>query len=107
VPDQEQHENVVPLGVEPPAEDPPPPRPMGRAHGWGTIGMAVCALVGIVALVALITIRWPEETSRIPKTVIVFSIVGFMLCAGLAAAGAAGATYAHDVSHRGRGKDAD
>ncbi|HEX2240578.1 MAG TPA: hypothetical protein VHJ82_05505 [Actinomycetota bacterium] len=91
---ERQRENIVPLGVEPIAEEQPPPTPMGRAHGWGTMGMALCALIGSVALVSLITIRWPAETGRIPKIVIAFSVVGFMICAALAAAGAAGATYA-------------
>lgn len=89
---EEDSGNIVPLGIEPTREEPPPPTPMGRAHAWGTMGMALSAFVGIIALVSLITIRWPEETSRIPKGVIVFSILAFMVCAGLAAAGAAGAS---------------
>ncbi len=102
------HENVVPLGVEPQFEDPPEPKPMGRVHGLGTFGMAVSALIGIVALLALVTIRWPEETGRIPKTVIVISIIGFIVCAALAAAGAGGDTYPRaDESRRRGGKSAE
>ncbi|MFN2525233.1 MAG: hypothetical protein ABR505_03070 [Actinomycetota bacterium] len=98
-------ENVVSLGVEPAAEPPREPTPMGRAHSLGTIGMALCAFLGIIALLSLITVRWPEDTGRIPRGVLLFSVVGFMVCAAIAAAGAARATYPREIADGSREAD--
>ena len=75
-------------------EEPPPPRPPSRLHGLTIAGMALCALVGIVAMFAFITIRWPGDTSRYVITVFVASGVGFLACASAAIFTAARDTYA-------------
>ena len=95
---------VVPLrpdvGVEPPA--PPPPSRPGRLHGVATAGMAVCALVGIAAMLLFVTVGWPGETRRYPMTVFVFAVVGFMTCASIAVFAAARDTYPRRGAQRDR-----
>jgi hypothetical protein len=87
-------DNVVPLGVEPPTPvAPAPSRPPSRLHGLAIIGMAVFALVGIAAMLAFITISWPDDSSRYVVAVFVASIVGFMTSASLAVFSAARDTY--------------
>jgi hypothetical protein len=90
----ETTDNVVPLGVEPPTPVPPAPsRPPSRLHGLAIIGMAIFALVGIGAMLAFITISWPDDSSRYVVAVFVASIVGFMTSASLAVFSAARHTY--------------
>jgi len=91
---REKPDNVVPLGVEAPTPVPPAPsRPPSRLHGLAIIGMAVFALVGIAAMLAFITISWPDDSSRYVVAVFVASIVGFMTSASLAVFSAARDTY--------------
>jgi len=86
--------NVVPLGVDPPATEPPKPsKPIGRLHGMAIVGMAVSALLGIGAMLAFITISWPDDTSRYVLAVFMISVVGFMTSASLAVFSAARDTY--------------
>jgi hypothetical protein len=90
----EPPDNVVPLGVEAPTPTPPAPsKPLGRLHSLAILGMAVFALVGIAAMLAFITISWPDDTSRYVVAVFVASIVGFMTSASLAVFSAARDTY--------------
>lgn len=93
-------ENVVPLGVDPPAPEPPKSsRPTGRLHGMAIVGMAVSALLGIGAMLAFITISWPDDTSRYVLAVFMISVIGFMTSASLAVFSAARDTYPrHDKS---------
>ena len=91
---RETPDNVVPLGVDAPTPAPPAPsRPPSRLHGLAIIGMAVFALVGIAAMLAFITISWPEDSSRYVVAIFVASIVGFMTSASLAVFSAARDTY--------------
>jgi len=91
---RETPDNVVPLGVEAPTPVPPAPsRPPSRLHGLAIIGMAVFALVGIAAMLAFITISWPDDSSRYVVAIFVASIVGFMTSASLAVFSAARDTY--------------
>jgi hypothetical protein len=87
-------DNVVPLGVEAPTPKPPAPsRPPGRLHSLSILGMAVFALVGIAAMLAFITISWPDDSSRYVVAVFIASIIGFMTSASLAVFSAARDTY--------------
>ena len=92
--DEDDPQNVVPLGrsVEPTTAE--PPRRPGRLHGLAIAGMAVFALVGILSMLAFITVTWPNETGRYVIGVFIGSGVGFMTCASLAVFSAARDTYA-------------
>ena len=88
-----QGADVVPLGKEPPPQPVVPPTPPGRAHGLSITGMAVFALLGIVAMFLFITINWTEDLER---WVIGFSFlcaIGFIACASAAVFTAARDTY--------------
>ena len=85
--------NVVRLPQEPPpAASPTPP---GRLHGLAIAGMAVSALVGIVAMLIFITV---SNTGRVMVVAFVLSGLGFLTCASLAVLTAARDTYARDGS---------
>ncbi len=89
--DEDDSQNVVPLGQ--PIEPPPEPRRPGRLHGLAIAGMAVCALVGVISMLAFITVTWPNGTGRYVVGVFIGSGVGFMTCASLAVFSAARETY--------------
>jgi hypothetical protein len=94
--------NVVPLGVDPPREEErTPPRPAGL-HGVAVLGMAVFALLGIAAMLAFITISWPDDTSRYVVIVFAASVVGFMSCAFIAVFSAARNTYPRQTKDSAR-----
>ena len=57
------------------------------------VGMAVSALLGIGAMLAFITISWPDDTSRYVLVVFMISVIGFMTSASLAVFSAARDTY--------------
>ena len=57
------------------------------------LGMAVSALLGIGAMLAFITISWPDDTGRYAMVVFVASVIGFMSCASIAVFSAARDTY--------------
>ena len=86
--------NVVPLGVDAPPESPPAPasRP-GRLHGLAILAMAVFALLGIGAMLAFITISWPDDSSRYVVAVFMIAVVGFVTSASIAVFSAARDTY--------------
>ena len=88
-------DNVVSLGVEPPDPAPSGSRSMGRMHGLAIGGMALCAFVGILSMLAFITVSWPGSAGRYVITVLVTSVFGFMACATIAVFSAARATYPH------------
>lgn len=92
---------IVPLNprVVPPA--PPAPSPPNRLLAAATTGMVVCALVGILATLAFITIGWPGASGRRVIAVVVLAAVGFMASAATAVIAAARATYPR------RSRDAD
>ena len=62
-------------------------------HGAAIVGMALFALLGIGAMLAFITISWPDDTSRYALGVFMVSVIGFLTCASLAVFSAARDTY--------------
>jgi hypothetical protein len=87
-------ENVVPLGVEPPAVPPAPVTRPGRLHGLSIAGIAFFALVGSVALFLFVTVSWPRGMSSWILGIFFLSAVGFMVSASVAVFSAARDTYA-------------
>jgi hypothetical protein len=83
----------APLEVGDRSEARPPSRP-GRGHGFAIAGMSLCALTGVFALLAFITVRWPGTSGETLKVVFLFSGVGFMTCASMAVFFAMRDTYA-------------
>ena len=85
---------VVPLGT-PRATTPPEDAgsPPGRLHGIAMAGMALFAIVGILATLAFITVGWPGSSGRRVIAVVVFSAVGFVASAAIAVLAAARDTY--------------
>lgn len=97
-----EHEaNVVPLGKEPPAEPPQPPTPPGRLHGFAIAGMAMSALVAIVAGFLFIAVGWPDNTGKIVASIGFLAGVAFLAFASAAVFTAARDTYARS-DHEGR-----
>ena len=86
--------NIVPLGVEPVVEDPRPVTRPGRLHSWGTNGMTLFAFLGIAAMVAFISVRWPQNTGRYVIGALIFSVLGFLFCASMAVSAAMRDSYA-------------
>ncbi|MFN2388318.1 MAG: hypothetical protein ABR575_01735 [Actinomycetota bacterium] len=86
-------EVVVVLDVEPVPEPSRPPPRMRGLHALGTSGMAIAALAGICAMLALITVNWTDELRRYVVITIVGSVVGFLVFASLALCSAA--THSH------------
>ena len=86
-------DNVVPLPGERPAEAPPPPTPPGRLHGAAIAGMGLSAIVGVAAMLAFITVTWPENFSRVLIGICLFSGLTFLACASTAVFSAARDTY--------------
>ena len=84
-------EKVVRLSADPAPE--PPPTPPTRMHGLAIGGMALCALLGIVSMLALITVNWPGQTGRFIVGTFVLAGVGFLACASAAVLTAARDTY--------------
>ena len=73
---------------------PPPPRRPGRLLGLATTGMALSAVVAILATVAFITVGWPGEAGRYVLAVVALSVLSFLLCGTFAVLAAARDTYA-------------
>jgi hypothetical protein len=92
----EDHTNVTPLrdaselSIEP---APPPSRP-GHLHGLATSAMAVCALAGIAALYAFVTMGWEGESRRWLIAGLTVAGLGFLISAGVAVLAAARDTHA-------------
>ncbi len=87
-------DNVVPLGTTPEPVPDEPPRAHSGLHRIAISGMALSALVGIVSMLAFITVSWPNDTGRYVIGVFIAAGVGFMTCASLAVLSAARETYA-------------
>jgi hypothetical protein len=75
----------------------PPPRRLGL-HGFATAGMALCAVVAIVAGLAFLTIGWPGRSGRIVIAIGVGAVLGFLTCMSAAVFTAARDTYARPDS---------
>ena len=93
--------NVVPLAATPGPPEPPrvPSRP-GRVHGMAIGGMLVFAVLGIVSMLAFITVRWPGDLGRYVMTAFVGSGFGFVFCAIMAVFAAARDTYPQGSARR-------
>ena len=88
-------DKIVTLRTQPVIAEPlPRPKPLSRIHSIATGGMALCALVGIISLLALITVRWPANSSRYVKGVFIAAGFGLLLCCCIAVFSAARDTYA-------------
>lgn len=71
----------------------PPPLPPGRLHGVAIGGAALFGILFLVSVIAFITVGWPDDTGRWVKTVIVGSIMGFIVSCVTAIFAAARDTY--------------
>ena len=99
-PDDPGAPNVVPLGaevVEGHGSVPPPSPPSSRLHGSAIAGMALFALLGIGSMLAFVTIRWTGPAGRFVVAVVIFSAIGFLVCASAAVFTAARDMYAHNA----------
>lgn len=90
-----------PVPVAPAAADPVAPTRTGRAHGIAIFGMALSALIGTLALLAFITIRWPGEMGEYLKVVFVLSGAAFMVSSSMAVFFAMRDTHPNHPNQRG------
>jgi hypothetical protein len=90
-----RYENIVELPNAAPAPTPEPKKvtPPSKLHAAAIAGMAICAIVGILALLARITIGWPGDSDRYVMAIFVFAGVGFLTSASIAVFSAARHTY--------------
>jgi hypothetical protein len=91
--DEGAEDRVIPLPSDYVPQDPPASRP-GLLHGIATIGMAIFAIVGFLAMFAFITVGWPGDSGRYVIVVVVLAGVGFLASAAIAVFAAARDTYA-------------
>lgn len=87
-------QNVVPLGKDPEPEPAFPPTPPGRIHGLAIAGMALSALVAIVAGFLFIAVGWPGSSGKVVASIGFLAGVSFLACASAAVFTAARDTYA-------------
>ena len=88
-------DNVVSLGRSPAVPPPPvqPARPQGPLHRAAIAGMTICAIAGILSMLAFITVSWPEDSGRYVIAVFIGAGVGFLTSASIAVFSAARDTY--------------
>lgn len=87
-------ENVVSLGRAPIVDPPPPPRVQGALHRAAIASMTICAVIGILSMLAFITVTWPNDTGRYAIGVFIGAGIGFLASASVAVFSAARDTYA-------------
>lgn len=81
---------VTPLrDPQPVLNEEPPPSPARGLHALAIGGMALCAITGIVLVLALITVNWTDASRRAITTVVVLVGVGFVASAATAVFAAA------------------
>ena len=86
--------NIVPLPGEPPPPEPSiPPAPPGRLHGLAIAGMGISAIVGVMGMLAFITVTWPANVARVVIGICLFSGLAFLTFASAAVFTAARDTY--------------
>ena len=101
-------DNVVPLPGDPLPPDPtPPPSPPGRLHGLAIAGMGLSAIIGVAAMLAFITITWPENIGRVVMGICLFSGLAFLTFASAAVFTAARDTYRNDQHLKVTGSTSD
>ena len=66
--------------------------------------MALFAIAGVITLVALITVNWPEEASRYLVAAFVGAGIGFLASASIAVLSAARDTYRSPPVHDRQGE---
>jgi len=87
-------DNVVRLPGDPPPPEPVvPPSAPGRLHGAAIAGMGISAIIGVIAMLAFITVTWPDNLRRIVIGTCLFSGLAFMTFASTAVFTAARDTY--------------
>jgi hypothetical protein len=84
-------------------QEPVPTRSTSTLHTAAVAGMALSALIGIAATLALISVRWPGDTARFVIVVCVGAAISFMACASTAVFSAARDTYPRRGSQRDEG----
>ena len=89
----EREDNIVRLPGEAPSPIAEQVTPPSRLHGLSIAGMAGCALVGIIAMLAFITVNWSAGAGRVVVATFVLSGIGFLACASTAVLTAARDTY--------------
>lgn len=99
----EVESRVIPLGTDPIPEPVVPPTPPSRVHGLAISGMAMFALVGIVAMFLFVTVNWPDDTGRWVIGTLFVCGLGFIGCASAAVFSAARDTYARGGTGGDRG----
>jgi hypothetical protein len=104
-PEGEDTHNVVSLpdGHFPAPQEPVPTRSTSTLHTAAVAGMALSAFIGIAAVLALISVRWPGDTGRFVIAVCVGAAISFMACASTAVFSAARDTYPRRGSRRDEG----
>lgn len=76
------------------APAPPRHRSLGRMHSIATAGMALSAVVGVLAMLTFITVGWPGRSGRYVVGVAVVAALVFVTSASIAVFAAARDTYA-------------
>ncbi|HEU4488457.1 MAG TPA: hypothetical protein VFS38_04135 [Actinomycetota bacterium] len=69
------------------------PKRSRSLHATATTGVAVFAVTGVLALLAFVTVGWPEDTGRYVMAIIIGSLIGVVACASAAVFTAARDTY--------------
>jgi hypothetical protein len=82
----------LPADHVPPA--PPRHKSLGRMHSIATAGMALSAAVGILAMLAFVTVGWPGRSGRYVVVAAVVAALVFVTSASIAVFAAARHTYA-------------
>lgn len=91
--DNDPSNEVVPIGVEPPAEPPAPSMRTSGIHRVAVLMMSLCAAIAAIAFVGFVTVGWPGSSRRIVIAIGVFALVGFLASGAAAVLGAARDTY--------------
>jgi hypothetical protein len=65
-------------------------------HAVATTGVAVFVVIGLVAILAFLTVGWPGDTGRYLVAIFIGSIIGCFACASAALFTAMRGTYRSD-----------
>ena len=97
-------DNVVSLGKPSTIQQPPiePHRPQAPLHRAAIAAMTICAIAGILSMLAFITVSWPENSGRYVIGVFIGAGIGFLASASIAVFSATRDTYAPSASDAGK-----